>query len=427
METLQDSGNSSGTLLVSWQEVREGSEETCASSVAEAAIGSPATGFAETSVSKMGVLARPTGVFLDDAGDGWIVGTREKFHGFVRYGPTYQNSGAWLAFRPAGGVFRPAVALSVSKADIEPFIVGDGAGAVLVGWNTDEGAELQWGDRTGRLFAPHFFRSLTVSSLGIDDRGVALIAGRRTPRGKRPVDLLINGRLGGFSHPDLLARAPRTPPWQETPATLSPPTVRVGPAGQALIMWQFDPDPGPHEEERMLVYRSPAGKLGRPIRYPGYRLPEPENPGELRLAALDGSGRAALLVDEDSRAYLTTFSPTGRLDRLRQPLTASKDFTLGVASVAANAAGEFVATWIRHGSIQYALGTEPAALPAPEAITAPPGASDFDGLVTISRTGEAVAVWRRLFSLTPREEAIEAQTLAPGAAPIQIAFHKPLH
>lgn len=176
----------------------------------------------------------------------------------------------------------------------------------------------------------------------------------------------------------------------------------------------------------MLAYRSPTGKLGKPIRYPYYRLPESENPGELRLAALDGNGRAAFLVDEDFRAYLTTLTADGRVDRLRQPLTPGKDLSLGVASVAANAAGEFVASWTRGGSIEYTLGIEPTAR-WPKRSALRPEATDFGALVTISQTGEAAAVWPRLFSLTPREEAIEAQTLTPGATPVQIAFHKPLH
>jgi hypothetical protein len=428
MKTLQDSGNSSGTVLMTWQETRESSGEICASSVAEAAIGSPSAGFVDTgSISKPGVLARPTGVFLDDAGNGWIVGTHVRLDGFVRYGPTYRDSGAWLAFRPAGGTFRSPVALPAANANVEPFIVGDAAGTVLVGWNTAKGAHLEWGGPSGTLSEPHFFKGLSVSSLGIDDRGAALIAGQRTAGAKRPVDLLISGRAGRFSGPRVLARAPRTPPRQETPATLSPPAVRVGPAGQALVMWALDPDPGPHEEERMLAYRSSAGKLGKPIRYPYYRLPEPEDPGELHLAALDGNGRAALLVDEDFRAYLTTLSPDGRPDRFRQPMTPEKDHSLGVVSLAANAAGEFVAAWTRGGSIDYTLGTEPTALPGAQTISTPPGATDFGAPVTISQTGEATAVWLRLFSLTPREEAIEAQTLAPGAAPVQVAFHKPLH
>jgi hypothetical protein len=428
MKTLQDSGNSSGTVLVTWQETRESSGETCASSVAEAAIGSPSAGFIDTgSISKPGVLAKPTGVFLDNAGDGWIVGTRVRFDGFVRYGPTYRDSGAWLAFRPAGGTFRAPVALPAANENVEPFIVGDAAGTVLVGWNTATGARLEWGGPSGRLSEPHFFKGLSLSSLGIDDRGAALIAGQRTERARRPVDQLISGRAGRFSRPRVLARVPRTPPQQETQATLSPPAVRVGPAGQALVMWALDPDPGPHGEERMLAYRSPAGKLGKPIRYPFHRLPEPENPGELRLAALDGNGRAAFLVEEDFRAYLTTLSPDGRPDRFHQPLTTGKDLSLGGASLAANAAGEFVAAWTSRGSIDYTLGTEPTALPEAHTIGTPPGATDFGALVTIAQTGEATAVWPRLFSLTPREEAIEAQTLAPGAAPIQIAFHRPLH
>ncbi len=84
-----------------------------------------------------------------------------------------------------------------------------------------------------------------------------------------------------------------------------------------------------------------------------------------------------------------------------------------------------MAAWTRGGSIDYTLGTEPRTHWA-QAISTPPGATDLGAFVTINQTGEATAVWLRLFSLTPREEAIEAQTLAPGAAAIQIAFHKPL-
>jgi hypothetical protein len=428
MKTLQDSGNSSGAVLVTWQEAREGSDETCASSVAEAAIGSPATGFADAGpVSKPGTLARPTGVFMDDAGDGWIVGTREVFKGFLRYGPIYRDSGAWLAFRPAGGAFRSPVALSASNTDVEPFIAGDGAGTVLVGWNiVGRGAYLLWGDSSGRLSAPHFFRGLQISSLGIDDRGAALIAGARTGHGVPRVDLLISGRGGRFSRPRVLARAPRTPPRQATPSTITPPTVRVGPGGQALVTWRVNARPETSEGAAMLAYRFPTGELAKPIRYPYYRLPESQNPGELRAAAVAGNGRAAFLVDEDFRAYLSVLTPDGRVDQLHQPLTPSRDLSLLAGSLAANATGEFVAAWTRHDSIEYTLGNNLAALPAAQAISTPPAASDVEPLVTISQTGEAAAVWLRLLSLAPPEEAIEAQSLAPGAAPVQIALHKPL-
>lgn len=428
MKTLQDSGNSSGAVLVTWQEAREGSEETCASSVAEATIGSPATGFADAGlVSKPGALARPTGVFLDDAGDGWVVGTREKFTGFIRYGPTYRDSGAWLAFRPAGGAFRATVALPVSNADVEPFIAGDGAGTVLVGWNAGRGAYLLWGDPSGKLSVPHFFRGIQISSLGIDDRGAALIAGARTRRGVPLVDLLISGRGGRFSRPRVLARPPRTPPDQVTPSTISPPTVRMGPGGQALVTWRVYPQPETAEPERMLAYRFPTGRLAKPIRYPFYRLPEPQNPGELRAAAVDGEGRAGFVVDEEGRAYLNTLTPGGQVERLHQPLTGARDLMMWVGTLAANAGGEFAAAWTRGDSIEYTLGSDLTALPSPQALDTPPGAIDFEPLVTIGQTGKATVVWRRLFSLTPREEAIEAQSLTPGAAPVQIAFHKPLH
>jgi len=427
IKTLQDAGNSSGTVLVTWQEVREGPDETCASSVAEAAIGSPATGFAESPISKPGVLARPTGVFLDHAGDGWIVGTQEKLTAFTRYGPIYRNSGAWLDFRPPGGAFRAPIALPAAHSDVEPFIVGDGAGTVLLGWNVaGRGAYLQWGDRTGGLSRPHFFRRLSISSLGIDDRGEALIAGQRTGGGKRAADVLISGRARGFSRPRLLARAPRTPPRQLVPSFVTPPLVRVGPEGQALVMWQLNPDPGPDEDTRMLVYRSPTGRLAKPIRYPYFRLPESENPGELETAAIDADGRAAFLVTEDFSAYLNTLTPDGHIDRLHQPLTPGKDLSFGFdETLAANAAGEFVAAWSRAGSIEYTQGREPTALPAAQTISTRRGAIDVGPLVTISQSGEATAVWERLLSLRPPEQAIEVQTLTAGATPVQIALHQP--
>jgi hypothetical protein len=431
IKTLQDSGNGAGTVLVTWQEVREGSEETCASSVAEAALGSPSAGFVNVGpISKPGLLARPTGVFLDGAGDGWIVGTRELFTGFTRYGPAYRNSGAWLAYRPAGDAFRAPVALPAGGAATEPFIVGDQAGAVVVGWNhVGKGADLVWGSASGTVSKPVFLPELSVSSLGIDETGHVVVGGEFTGRREGRAALLLTGHAGRFSRPRVIARAPHTPPHQEFPSTIGGPIVRVGPNGQAIITWDVSPNPD-EESRHMLAYRYPNGKLTRPGHYPDPLSWEVANPGEFNTATVDATGRATLYIEHGDRGYTLSVSAGGHFGPRRRLVTREPSPPGGPSrpSLAGDASGELALGWgTGHNNIEYTLGSDLTGFPLPQLITPPAGLSDGEPLVTISQAGEATAVWLRVAKPVAREQAIEAQALTPGASPIQIAVHTPVH
>jgi hypothetical protein len=432
IKTLQDSGNGGGTVLVTWQEVREGSEETCASSVAEAALGSPNAGFVNVGpISKPGLLARPTGVFLDGAGDGWIVGTRELFTGFTRYGPAYRDSGAWLAFRPAGGAFRAPVALPAGGAATEPFIVGDQAGAVVVGWNhVGKGADLVWGSASGTVSKPAFLPELSISSLGIDETGHVLAGAEFTGRREGRAALLLTGHAGRFSRPRVIAQAPRTPPHQEFPSTIGGPIVRVGPNGQAIITWDVSPNPD-DETRHMVAYRFPNGKLTKPARS-RYELHRGalHSPAEFTTAVVDGTGRATLFVEHGSRGYTLSVTAGGHFGPLRRLVTREPSPPGGPSrpSVAGNASGELALGWgTRHKNLEYTLGSDLTGFPPPELIAPSAEMSDAEPMLTISEAGEATAVWLQLAKAFGREQMIEAQALTPGASPIQIAVHTPAH
>lgn len=430
IKTLQDSGNAGGDVLVTWQEAREGSHETCASSVAEAALGSTSTGFADVGpVSKPGELSRPTGVFLDGAGDGWIVGTREVFTGFTRYGPAYQNSGAWLAFRPAGGAFRAPVTLPAGRAVVEPFLVGDQAGTVVVGWNVPgKGAYLVWGDSAGRLSKRHFFQGLSIYSLGIDESGHLLVGGEPTGRREGRAILLVAGYAGRFSRPRIVARAPHTPPHQEFRSTVGGPILRVGPNRQAIVAWDVNPDPAGSEARAMISYRSPNGALTKPVRYPYGLRGDGHDPAEVNNVTVDGAGRATLLIERDNRFYTITVAPGGRVGPPRRLLApeAGPASHVGEPTLSGNASGALALAWATEHSIDYTLGSDLTGFPAAQMIAPPPAMSDVDPQLTISADGTVTAVWLRLLSLAPPEQAIEAQSLTPGASPIQIALHRPL-
>jgi hypothetical protein len=102
--------NGQGETLLVWQYGRESAGGFCESTVADAAVGSIGTGFTGLgTISAPGELSYATGVSLDGAGDGWVVGLHEAYAGSNKYGPDFEPSGVWAAFRPAGAGFQVPV------------------------------------------------------------------------------------------------------------------------------------------------------------------------------------------------------------------------------------------------------------------------------------------------------------------------------
>jgi hypothetical protein len=428
IRTLLAAGNAGGEALVSWQETREASGQTCASSFAEAAVGSTSAGFAGMgAISEPGVLSRPTGVFLDGAGDGWIVGVHEIFSpGENRYGPVYGDSGAWLAFRPAGGAFRAPVALPVGSTGADPFIAGDQAGAVVVGWNAGRGAYLAWGSSSGALSEPRFYGGgLSVSAVGVDEAGQALIAGYfpGKEQGARSV-FLITGSAGSFSRPRILARVPRSPRRQQFPSILGAPSMGLGPNGQAVIAWNYDRYPASNGGYEMLAYRYADGRITKPVRFTRYTLfreSKTIGSGEPSTVTVNAAGQATIVTSDSQGLHELTIAPDGRFGASRL-LTSQEVFGVDLTG---NAAGDTALAWQTHNTIEFTLADSLAGFGAPQAITPAPGTNDFEQLVTIGENGQATDIWISAAKLPAREDTIEAQALTRGAPAIQIAQSQP--
>jgi hypothetical protein len=67
------------------------------------------------------------------------------------------NTGAWLAFRPAGGRFGSEIELPAGHAEVTAvLVVGNQVGTTLVAWSTFSGSYLAWARPDGGISAPHF-------------------------------------------------------------------------------------------------------------------------------------------------------------------------------------------------------------------------------------------------------------------------------
>jgi hypothetical protein len=430
-------GNATGEMLVSWQEARQGLEEVCSSSLQLAAVGSTASGFTDVGpVSAAGKLSSATGAFLDGAGDGWLVGVHELYAGSSKYGPQYKESGAWLAFRPAGGIFRAPVELPTANSASYPLVAGDQAGATIVAWNTKQGAHLAWGGPSGELSIPRFIgHEFRVSAVGVDEAGTALIAGYyadgRGLASARSV-ALVTGADGSFSAPRILARRP----WSQRrhlQGVLGAPAMGVGPSGQAVLDWTVTPNPLRGGTYDTIVYRQAEGRIDRPVRFEKFLLgstsdasqPDSGATTEPNTITVDAAGRATIASRTLRGLVAVRVASNGHVSAV-QRITSQEG---SQPSLAGNAAGQTALAWTAPSgtpeahTTYFALGTTALGFSTPQAVTHPTGADDLASLVTIGAHGEAAATWIQDEGV--QGQIIQAVALTPGAVPVQVARIQP--
>jgi hypothetical protein len=421
-----------GEMLVAWQETTSGApeedgEEVCGSEVTPVAVGSPATGFEDLGpLTGPGGMSRPTGVVLDEAGDGWVIGVHNGMIGATRYGGIWQWTSAWVAFRPAGGRFQPAVKLP-SKGLLEepPMVAGNKAGVTLFAWSTDRGTYLAWGDPDGKVTAPRFFgRSLNVTGIGVNEQGEAFVVGydvSRPPSHKAKSIVFITGRAyGAFSPPRVIAAEPRNHRGQVT-TEFGRPLAAVGPTGAAVIIWetwrQFPRhpqrnSPGPS----LLVYREADGHVTSPRRIQKKFLSLNLGP---TFATVDAAGRALLVHKVGTFTWReVVVMPGGQLGPERLVPEG-----LGEPSLAGNEGGETVIGMVaKRKSLLFLVGDTSGVLPVSETF-ATPYETTAEPIVTIDGRGEATAVWIEM----PQKKVsvVDARALAPGAQTVQIARTEP--
>jgi hypothetical protein len=379
-----------------------------------AAIGSTQTGFADLgAISAPGKLSYPTSAFLDDKGDGWVIGLHEIYARSNKYGPEYETTGAWVAFRPVGSGFHTPIELPTAGAQVHSALVaGNRTGRVLFAWSTELGTYLAWGAPAGSISTPTFIgRHFQASSLGVDEKGRALIVGYYPS--KRYEDVAIAavtaGASGSFSRPHVLAAQTRKAR-KRLIDYFGLPIVAIGARGNAIIAWETTwtnqrteyEYPGPN----LLLYRQANGHFIKPVRLAkGFLDPSV-------AATIDGAGGGIIVAATlDHGLQEVTVSPGGRITHQR-----SLWGFVDEVSLAGNAGGQTLVAWEDGlSAINVIVGNTKEIGATRQAFAA----SHYEIIATIDARGDATVIW--LAEESSHERVIYARAIAPGAQTIKIA------
>jgi hypothetical protein len=411
--------NGGGEMLVAWTEVTSGAheweeEKVCGSRVAPVAVGSPEKGFKYLGpVSEPSGMSYPTGVAIDAAGDGWVVGSHGAVTGSSQYGLDWAATSAWVAFRPAGGGLRRAVKLpSRGVLSGEPRVAENSAGVTLFVWGTERGAYLAWGDPEGRISRPSFIgHGLKVAAIGVDEHGEALVIGYyiRHPRLENAVSSIVSvtaHAYGAFSRPRVIVAESHDARGQVT-TEFEEPVATVGPTGAAVVIWDTwqQLTYGPSR----IIYRYPDGRFTHPQRIAKHFL----GSGETFPATIDAAGRALILHEAGRGLREVTVMPSGRLGAERTLPKVRVD-----PALAGNERGETVIGFGEHNELLSLFGDTLGAAPTSELFQTPDSISGGPA-VTIDASGQAAAVWME--KPTEAVTLVNARAIAPGAQTVQIA------
>jgi hypothetical protein len=233
-----------GEALVVWHQTCVDATQHESDDVVAALGSGPGMFPAAVAISPPGRLADVSQVASDAAGDMWVLGNLlvqgQKIDEPGEPAPGIH--GAWVAFRPAGGVFGPAQVLAADAQDVR--VASDAAGHVVIGWNTEaHGARLETADATGRRSAVAARPALQLTGLGIDAAGNVTVVGipaRDVSGGAHEVDQVTAAAGRRFSAVRVLARIARPASGcaHRGPApTVAPPQLAVAPSGEALAAW----------------------------------------------------------------------------------------------------------------------------------------------------------------------------------------------
>lgn len=406
--------NAPGQVLIAWQQSRrEGA--VCQSASADVAIGSTGAGFLSMGAIPAKGLSYATGAFLDQAGDGWVVGVHQRPVA-SKYEVEYVRQGAWYAFRPAGGSFGRAVDLPAGAPRGIPKVAGNAAGTVVLAWQRPNGAELAWGNASGAISKPVLYRGFQVSGVGVDEAGRALVAGYYpAPAARARAIVAIAGRAGSFSGPRILAVPSRR---HGRHGILSQPLLAVGPNGQALIAWESLAREGAARSRDMLVYRRADGRLDRPVPLATNFLQGSIPLEEANRAAVDGAGRGLIVAGSRVGLQSVAVSADGRPGPTRRLAVGSvQDPTL-----AANQSGTTIVTWGESrgaGGIDFALGQNQEPGGELRSIESTPGSSDGLPTAVVDGLGETTLVWVHGQAGAP--DTLRASAGSPGAPVLQVS------
>ncbi len=374
-------------------------------------------------VSAPGKLSYATGVSLDEAGDGWVVGLHEKFGGYQQYGATYETSGAWAAFRPAGGGFQAPVELSTKGGPPQmAWVASNSVGRTLLAWDTNGGTYLAFGTAAGTISRPTFIGGgFQVSGIGVDESGRALVVGYYGSKKYEVVRIAaVTATVSGvFARPRVLVAQPRNAR-KGLVGYMVPPVVAIGPDGNAVVAWKsfwvYRRTENEFAAPNLLMYRRADGRFDRPV-----RLPKGFLSGNA-AAAVDNAGRAVIVSPaEDLRGLKeVAVSPAGRVGPQRR-VSQFGDYP----SLAGNALGQVVIAWdFASRSVKIVLGNSKGVNGGLQTTArAPAEATDWESAATIDLQGIATVFW--VEEPMKNVRILYAQALEPGAQPIKIASTEP--
>lgn len=408
------------TLLV-WEKGQESQDGFCESTIAEAAVGSTSSGFGALGmISNTGKLSYATGVSLDEAGDGWVIGLHEAYSGSNRYGPHFEPSGAWAAFRPAGSGFHAPVELPFKgEPPSAAWVAGNRAGRTLLAWSTPDGSYLSLATNAGVVSKPTFIgRGFQVSAVGVAESGRAVVVGYYGSKSFEAIKIaaVTTNASGSFSRPQVLVNRPRNVS-KHLIGHFEQPIAAVGPRGNAVIAWETDWVERRSEEEfsgpNELMYLQANGHFDKPVRLASRFL---DSPGE---GAVDHTGGAVVIsANVDHGLREDTVSPGGRVGQERK-LWGFVD----EVSMAGNEFGRIAIGWVDGAQrLGVIVGNIKGVDDKPQLITTPHEVG-LELTVAMNAQGVATVFW--VEKPAKDQTILYAQSITPGAQPVEIASSEP--
>ncbi len=418
--------NGLGETLLVWQYGRQSAGGFCESTVADAAVGSASAGFASLgAISELSKLSYATGVSLDGAGDGWVIGLNEAYAGSNKYGPDFEKSGAWAAFRPAGAGFRAPIELPIKGPvqETEAWVAGNRAGRTLLAWSNYRGAYFAFGTSTGVISKPTFIGGgFRIAGLGVDESGRALVVGYYYAKNADQVVRIAAvtvGASGSFSRPHVLIQRPRNAR-KGLIGYFEPPLVAIGPHGNAVIAlestWKNPRAEYEFSGPNLLIYRRANGRFDKSVHLPGGLLASED------AAAVDAAGRAIIVSPTPNSLQEIAVSPDDRVGRQHRLWS----YVERNPEVTSNARGQAVIAWANGEPIEVVLGNTHGAngglhTVAPSSLL---GVSDWGVIATMNPQGTATVFW--VEEPKKEESILYAQAITPGAQPVKVVSSEPV-
>ncbi len=412
--------NGAGETLVAWQNVYGYSGEFCTAASAEATVGSMSEGFSAAGVvSPSGQKSFPTGAFLDEAGDGWVIGMNETLapnnskYNLIEY----DNPGVWYAFRRTGGGFQAPVLLPTGNSHAaNATVAGNRYGETVLTWNTERGSYVAVGSPAGTISKPRFYgNEFQITTAAIDEHGRVLVVGyypsRRYVDTAIAIDVITGSATGVLFRPRVVVR-PRTRVKRGFRERVSTPLAAIGPDGNAIIAWETAIEAVTSLYEirgpTLMLYRGANGQLTKARPLPRDFTVEHEVNGD--VATMDGTGRASILAGTARRGLVDLdIASGGRVGSCHRVGPSGATFP----RMSGNAAGQTVAVWSDgSSSINYVSGDTRGTYGHLHTI-AVPGKLRYELATVIDPDGNATAVW---ITEEPKgRSTINAEALASGA------------